>query len=125
MRPAPQEIRTFFVTSVTHARDPLFRHERFAQLFIDVLTKSREHLLLHEWVLMTDHFHLLLTPKEDISLERAMQRIKGGFSFRAKKELAFNGAIWQASFTEHRITDAADYESHRVYILENPRRAHL
>src|SRR6266566_7977562 len=36
---------------------------------------------------MPDHFHVLITPT--ITLERALQLIKGGFSFRATKELGF------------------------------------
>ena len=49
-----------------------------------------------------------------------MQYIKGGFSFRAKKELDFKHDIWQQSFTEHRVKDAVDYERHREYIWRNP-----
>jgi putative transposase len=36
---------------------------------------------------MPDHFHLLVTPTE--TLERALQLIKGGFSYRARKELGW------------------------------------
>jgi hypothetical protein len=39
-------------------------------------------------------------------LEKAVQFIKGGFSFRAKKELGFAWSVWQESFTNHRIRDA-------------------
>jgi len=56
---------------------------------------------LHEFVLMPDHFHLLITPLS--TLERALQLIKGGFSFRAKKELGFLGEIWEKSFYDRRV----------------------
>jgi putative transposase len=56
----------------------------------------------------------------EISLERAMQFIKGGFSYRLKSP-----PVWQASFTNHRIRDFADYENHREYIRMNPVRARL
>jgi putative transposase len=90
------------------------------RLLLEVLKDVREHAELHEFVIMPDHLHLLVTPKSDISLERVMQRIKGRFSFRAKKELGVQGEIWQASFKEHRIVDAFDYGEHRRYIFENP-----
>ena len=122
---ASQEIRTFFVTSVTWGRRGLFQTDRMTDLFFDVVRTSREHYLLHEFVLMPEHCHLLLTPNPDISVERVMQRIKGGFSFRAKRELQFNGEVWQPSFTEHRIRDWEDYCVRRKYILENPVRAGL
>jgi putative transposase len=35
---------------------------------------------------MPNHFHLLLTPATKIPLEKALQFIKGGFSYRAKRE---------------------------------------
>jgi putative transposase len=73
--------------------------------------------LLHEFVVMPDHFHLLITPRE--SLERAIQLIKGGFSFRAKRELGFMHEIWQPSFYDRRVRDAEEYSAFREYIQQN------
>jgi putative transposase len=83
--------------------------------------REQKKFLLHEFVIMPDHVHLLLTPAKEISLERAVQFIKGGFSFRLQSRLP----VWQASFTNHRIRDADDYERHRSYIRENAVRAGL
>jgi hypothetical protein len=62
-----------------------------AQLLVDVLAENRrkKRFLLHEFVIMTNHFHLLLTPAAEIPLEKALQFIKGGFSYRAKREIHF------------------------------------
>jgi putative transposase len=67
---------------------------------------------------MPDHFHLLLTPT--LTLERALQLIKGGFSFRAKKELGFGGEIWEKSFYDRRVRDWQEYCAFREYIHSNP-----
>jgi putative transposase len=90
-----------------------------AGLFLDVLVHYRAmgKYLLHKFVLMPDHFHLLITPRE--SLERAMQLIKGGFSFRAKRELGFMHEIWQPSFYDRRVRDAGEYFAFREYIRQN------
>jgi putative transposase len=114
--------RIFFVTTITAQRQPIFRSEATANLLIETLVQYRDEkkFLLHEFVVMPDHVHLLITPAEEISLERVMQFIKGGFSFRLKK-----GVIWQASFTDHRVRDFEDYEKHREYIRLNPVRAKL
>jgi putative transposase len=127
MRNAPQEIRTFFITSVAHGRHPLFRKQEMARLFLNVLqdNRSKGRFLLHEFVVMPDHFHLIVTPAEDVPLEKAIQYVKGGFSFRAKKELAWQSLVWQESFTNHRIRDAEDYQRHREYIHHNPVKAGL
>jgi putative transposase len=124
---APQEIRTFFVTAVAWQRRSIFRAEPMAQLFLDTLQRYRiqKKFLLHEFVLMPDHFHLLLTPAPDVSLEKCAQLIKGGFSFRVKKDLGSKLEIWEKGYAEHRVKDATDYERHAEYIRENPVRAGL
>jgi len=115
--------RTFFITSVTAQRHTVFQTDAAANLFIDVLLhyRSQGKFLLHEFVVMPDHFHALITPDDEISLERAVQFIKGGFSYRLKSKLP----VWQASFTNHRIRDEEDFERHREYIWMNPVRARL
>jgi REP-associated tyrosine transposase len=94
-----------------------------AQLLIDVLYhyRGQKKYLLLEFVVMQNHFHLLITPGE--TLERALQLVKGGFSFRAKRELGFGGEIWQTSYYDRRVRDMGEYEKMRDYIRENPVRA--
>jgi putative transposase len=112
------------ITSATWGRRSLFSREPWGRLLIDTLYHYRgSAYLLHEFVVMPDHIHVLLMPKT--SLEKAVQFIKGGFSFRAKKELGSNMEIWQKGFSDHRIRDAADYLHHVSYIRENPVRKHL
>jgi REP element-mobilizing transposase RayT len=75
---------------------------------LDVLQHYRlQKKYLHEFVVMPDHFHLLLTPTE--TLERALQLIKGGFSYRARKELASPNEIWQPSYYDRRVRDMEEY----------------
>jgi putative transposase len=74
--------------------------------------------MLHEYVLMPEHFHVLITPS--VTLERAVQFIKGGFSFRVKKELESSMEVWQVGFSDHRIRDAEDWRKHVDYIYRNP-----
>jgi putative transposase len=120
---APQEIRTFFVTAVTANRRRLFQVESAAELFLTTLRDDREkrRYHLHAFVLMPDHVHLLLTPAENVSLEKAVQYVKGGFSFRLKSKLS----VWQRSFSLRRMEDGRDFEAHLNYIHQNPVRAGL
>lgn len=91
---------TYFVTASTWEKQGLLQSERMAKLFIDVLFhyQKQSKYRLHEFVVMPNHFHALLTPLSPVTLEKAVQFIKGGFSFRSKKELGFAGEIWQTSF---------------------------
>jgi putative transposase len=121
---ATHNSQNYFVTSETWQRRALFQAEPWARLFFKTLLSYRgKAYLLHEFVLMPDHFHLLITPLT--SLERSVQFIKGGFSRRAKIELQTNLEIWHRGFSDHRIRDANDYEVHINYIHLNPVKRHL
>ncbi len=113
---------TYFITSATNNRRRLFQTETNAELFLETLQHYRREgdYKLHAFVVMPDHIHLLLTPN-DITLERAMQLIKGGFSRR----LASKFPAWQRGFTDRRMRDREDFETHRDYIHHNPVRARL
>jgi putative transposase len=123
MRPAREKVRrsgeTYFVSSQTFDRQPFFRHERWAALMQEVLQHYRGNSYqLHAYVVMPDHFHAILSPQDCI--ERAMQNIKGGFSFRAGQAFNWKHNIWQAGFSDHRIRDAADWDRHIAYMRHNP-----
>ncbi len=113
---------TFFISTQTWNRRRLFQTETNAQLFLDTLHHYRQegHYKLHAFVVMPDHVHLLLTPTE-ITLERTLQLIKGGFSRRLSSKLP----VWQRGFTDKRIRDRDDFLTHREYIHHNPVRARL
>jgi putative transposase len=113
---------TYFVTSITSNRRRLFQIPANAELFIETLQHYRreDHYKLHAFVVMPDHFHLLLTPQLG-SLERVMGLIKGGFSHRLASKLP----VWQRGFTDHRIRDNRDLEIRREYIHQNPVRARI
>ncbi len=118
---------TYFITASTWEKQGLLQSERMAELFKGVLFhyQQRNKYRLHEFVVMPNHFHALLTPVSPVTLEKAVQFIKGGFSFRAKKELSFLGEIWQTSFYDHRVRDGEEYSRFRHYIHMNPVRRGL
>ena len=116
---ATNNSQTYMVTSSTGERRALFQAEPWAKLLIDTLYHYRTTAyLLHEFVIMPDHFHALITPRT--SLEKAVQFIKGGFSYRARKELGSNMEVWQKGFQDHRIRDDSDLAVHVSYIHNNP-----
>ena len=111
--------QTYFVTASTWQRRALFKNVQWAELFLETLQTYRGRAyLLHEYVLMPDHFNLLITPT--VTLERSVQFLKGGFSYRVKKELTSSMEVWQRGFSDHRIRDQEDLELHTSYIYRNP-----
>ena len=105
----------------------LLQSERMAILLIDVLRTcaSSGKFIVHDFVVMPDHLHVQLSVDSTLSIEKAMQLVKGGFSYRAKKELGFAGEIWQKGFFEVRINDRQSFVRHREYIEQNPVKARL
>jgi putative transposase len=114
--------RTFFVTSSIAGKRNLLQSHRASQLFVNVLYHYRSHrnYLLHDFVVMPDHFHVLITVGHELSIERAVQFIKGGFAFRAGKELGFRAPVWERGFSEVRISDADHFCRVKRYIAQNP-----
>ena len=74
---------------------------------------------------MPNHVHLLIRIAGDMTIEKAMQFIKGGFSFRLKKELGYLGEVWQGGFSEVRVDDRQSLLQYRDYIAQNPVKAGL
>jgi len=81
--------------------------------------------LVHRHVLMPDHLHVILTPGDNTSLERAVQLIKGGSSHAIGKARGMHFPVWHEGFTEHQIRDQNDYATHCRYIDDNPIKARL
>src|SRR5665213_1762809 len=115
--PARNNQQTYFVTFQTIERKAFFRNERWAVFFMSVLMRYRNEFALHDFVVMHDHVHLLLTPNG--ALERSIGLVKGGFSFSAKREFSWKGDIWQPGFSDHRIRDEDDWDQHVGYIRKN------
>ena len=67
---------------------------------------------MHAFVIMPDHFHARITPAPDVSLEKALQFIKGGFSFRMKSKLD----VWMRSFNESQIMSEEKFDNRVRYI---------
>jgi REP-associated tyrosine transposase len=113
---------TYFLTFSTWHHRRLFVVENYARLFLKTLYHYRREgrYELHSFVVMPDHIHLLLTPAQDVTVERAVQLIKGGYSHALGTLIGRNSEVWQRGFTDHRIRDAQDFVHHRNYVHQNP-----
>ena len=105
----------------------LLQSERNAGLLIDVLRSlvAEHKFKLHDFVIMPDHLHLLLTVEEGMTIEKAMQLIKGRFSHRLSHGLGYPGEVWQRGFTEVQVMNRESLLQHRAYIAMNPVKAGL
>jgi len=113
---------TYFLTFSTWQRRELFVVEEYARLFLKTLYHYRREgrYALHSFVLMPDHAHLLLTPARDVTIERAVQLIKGSYSHALGTLRGRKPEVWQRGFTDHRIRDSDDFANHLNYVHQNP-----
>ena len=119
--------RIFFATTKTWMGKRLLQSERNAGLLIDVLRSlgAEGKFQLHDFVIMPDHVHLLIEVGSGMTIEKAMQLIKGRFSHRLSHEFDCKGEVWQRGFTEVQVMDKENFEAHCAYIAENPVKAGL
>jgi putative transposase len=118
---------TYFVTTKTWENRSLFQVAENVEILVEVLLRYRAKgaYLLHESVVMPNHLHVLLTPGDTTTLEKAIQLIKGGSSYEIHKRREHRMEIWQAGFFESTIRDASDFRSKADYIRQNPVEAKL
>ena len=118
---------TYFVSSATWERCELFRVLKIAEILVQRILACRDKgaYQLHEFVVMPNHFHVLLTPGETTSLEKAVQLIKGGSSHEIHKQTGNQMEIWQVGFHDWTIRDGEDYLAKVRYIHLNPVEARL
>jgi putative transposase len=114
--------RTFFATTKTIQGARLLQSDRNAMLLVEVLRSymTAGKFRIHDFVIMPNHLHVLLTVGREMTIEKAMQLIKGGFSYRLKKEFDYLGEVWQRGFSEVRILDQEGLSRCREYIANKP-----
>jgi putative transposase len=118
---------TYFVTTKATQSISVFQVREIAELVINKMIdyRNKGNYLLHDFTLMPNHLHLILTPSYSVSLEKAMQLIKGGSSYEIHRIRGNKMPIWQSGFHESRIVDWTDYKKRADYIRFNPVTAKL
>lgn len=81
--------------------------------------------ILIAWVIMPNHFHILLRPFEGVALEKIMHSIKSYSAQKANKLLGRSGKFWQEEYYDRYIRDARHFSATVKYIEMNPVKAKL
>ncbi len=107
----------YFVTTDTWGRRQIFLKPEPAKIVSEQILECRERgfYRLHAFVVMPEHLHILLTPGEETSLERAVMMIKGGSSFKIRKELLYISPVWMSGYHDRWIRDAHEYRIRKQY----------
>ncbi len=118
---------SYFVSTKCWQGRHVFQVPEIAEILVGTMIHYRDQdaYLLHEFVVMPDHLHLLLTPSATTSLEKAVQLVKGGSAHEIHKQRDQTMKIWQEGFHDWTIRNANDWQSKVEYIRMNPVRAKL
>jgi putative transposase len=117
----------YFATTDTWERHAVFINTDLARIVVEQIVSCRDRgfYRLHAFVLMPEHLHILLTPGDETSIERAMQMIKGGSSHRIGIEKPQAFVVWHRSFHDRWIREAEQFWQAKSYIEQNPVKARL
>jgi putative transposase len=82
------------------AQQPAFIDEQDYQLFIECLrTAARDHhLAIHAYALMPGAVHLLVTPRDEASLPKAMQAVGRRYVAHFNRRYARRGTLWEGRY---------------------------
>ncbi|HUT55270.1 MAG TPA: transposase [bacterium] len=105
-------------------RGPVFFSDGDRRLYLAILaSQCRRHgLALHAYCLMTNHVHLVATPRDPASLANAVGRAHWVYAQKLNRRLGRSGHLWQGRFHSCPMDDAY-FLSAMAYVELNPVRA--
>ena len=119
---------SYYITIVTHRRNPILVDN------IEVLRESfRESKRYYQYsidaiVILPDHLHMIITPKNSMDYPKIIRAIKYNFSIKITQELEQSTSrhkkgmnpLWQKRYYEHTIRNEKDYQRCIEYMKNNP-----
>ena len=81
-------------------------------------------ITLHNYCLMSNHYHLLLEIQEE-NLSKFMRQLNMNYSIYFNKKNKRVGHLWQGRFKSWYVTDDAYLYTLMCYIEQNPLKAHM
>jgi putative transposase len=123
----------YFVTSITKNREKIFLNHDAAKFLVVTIAYHKYVLkfLLFGYVIMPDHFHLLIQPSDEYSLSLIMKFVKGNFARKYNEFMSpVEGgsrhlsvgykSVWQKEYYEYVIRGRDDFIEKLNYIHNNP-----
>ena len=102
-------------------RSDIFIDDSDYKMFLKMVCKACKsyQVILHDYCLMSNHFHLLIETKID-NLSLFMKHINSNYAIYANKKQNRSGHFWQGRFYSRYITNDEYYYTLIRYIEQNP-----
>jgi putative transposase len=114
------------ITQRGNNRQDVFFVEDDRRVYLDLLkgAAAAHGLVVHGYCLMTNHIHLIATPKEEDSLAKAMGRTHFAYTQYVNRLHGRSGHLWQSRFFSCTLDEDHFWTALR-YVEQNPVRARL
>ena len=111
----------YHVVSTTRGRESIFSDSDCAELVVEAIQfVRRERAYVLAYVVMPEHLHALLVPRDNTSISRVMQSIKGYSARIVNEKLGRRGPLWQRSFYDRMIRNEQQLLETVSYVHMNP-----
>lgn len=106
-------------------RQPIVTCDDDRQLLLDLITENAQKysVALHAYVLMDNHFHLLLTPQTDTGVPQMMQAVGRRYVRYFNDRYHRSGTLWEGRYRSTLIQNERYLMACMVYLDLNPVRA--
>src|SRR5210317_2260739 len=106
-------------------RAPCFFDEKDRWQYLEDLAESAEKYLceIHAYVLMTNHVHLLVTPKGKFAVSQMMQALGRRYVYYVNHRYGRSGTLWEGRYRSSLVDSEAYLLACMRYIELNPVRA--
>ena len=110
-----------------HSRSPVFFEDSDYTCYLYWLSKSSEKykVSIHAFVLMTNHVHILATPKQGVDVSLFMQFIGRRYVPYINNKYGTSGSIWEGRYKASLVQEEHYFLSVMRYIELNPVRANM
>jgi putative transposase len=98
-------------------------YEHFLWLARDATSRNRVNV--HGYGLMTNHYHLIVTPHSDSSLPAAMKELDGAYTRYYNRHRSRTGTLWGGRYHARLIEDERYWWTALRYVEANPVEAHI
>jgi putative transposase len=117
----------YHVLNRGNARDDVFHKDGDFAAFLQLMADANERLPMRilAYVLMHNHFHLVLWPRKDGDLSRWMQWLMSAHVRRYHRHYHGSGHVWQGRFKAFPIQQDEHLLTVQRYVERNPLRANL
>jgi len=118
---------SYHVISRINRQEFILHSNEIKEMFVTVLKEAKKKYRFEIWnfVVMSNHIHMMIKPSNNENLSRIMQWILSVFAIRFNKKMGYKGHVWYDRFKSYVIYTYSRFLATFDYIANNPVKAGL